>query len=70
MLKQHGYAVAVMMYGFGDDPSPYKESVDLVEVGHAICSPPMSFVSCLASMCCIQPQLHAAIAVAQNLIQT
>lgn len=21
-----------MMYGFGDDPSPYKESVDLVEV--------------------------------------
>ena len=31
-LKQHAYAVAVMMYGFGDDPSPYKESVDLVEV--------------------------------------
>ena len=36
MLKQHGHAVAVMMYGFGDDPSPYKESVDLVEVGHVV----------------------------------
>ncbi len=25
-------AVANMMYGFGDDRTPYKESVDLVEV--------------------------------------
>ena len=31
-------AVTTMMYGFGDDQTPYKESVELVEVTAAIAS--------------------------------
>ena len=29
------FAVTTMMYGFGDDQTPYKESVELVEVSFA-----------------------------------
>ena len=29
-------AVATMMYGFGDDQTPYRESVELIEVAYVI----------------------------------
>ena len=32
-----------MMYGFGDDATPYKESVDLVEVNATKASPRLLF---------------------------
>ncbi len=32
LKAMHFVAEPTMMYGFGDDPTPYKESVELVEV--------------------------------------
>lgn len=55
------FAVTTMMYGFGDDQTPYKESVELVEVTICTLLQPYALAVLISafSMCLRSLNLHS-----------